>query len=90
MSATYSVKEISENHNLTRYIVRYRFKTLKIHPIFRREGKKTKLYTQTQIDKILNLRQSKKDMQVKIPEVIYITIAPSDVYHSRMNYDKTL
>jgi len=77
-----TVYEISEKTGLNINMVYRRIKELGI------KGQKVKysyLYNLDQVNCIY-----RNSLEIVIPKVIYVTIAPSDVYQSRMNYDPNL
>ena len=84
---TYTLQQLSKDNNINIKTLERRRYALRLEPVSQLEKSKAKLYNESQAQRLINYE---KQEPIKIPEVIYITIAPSDVYHSRMNYDKTL
>jgi len=84
---TYTLQQLSKENNINIKTLERRRYSLRLEPVSQVEKSKAKLYNESQAQRLINYE---KQEPIKIPEVIYITIAPSDVYHSRMNYDKTL
>lgn len=84
MSATYSRQEVALNHNISEETFKYRAKALGIKAIFKRDRQKTKLYTESQIEDVLNFRKKTTGKKIKIPEVIRIT-ETYYIYQSKMN-----